>query len=60
MFDSDKALALTKWIKEWENTYGEIPSIEECITWMEWKFEDNEISENEKIKIETLLNFSRH
>jgi len=59
MFDSDKVLALTKWIKEWKNTYGETPSIDECITWIEWKFEENRLSENEKIKIEKILNFSR-
>tara|TARA_B100000900_G_C20341875_1_gene618550 strand:- start:474 stop:662 length:189 start_codon:yes stop_codon:yes gene_type:complete len=59
MFDSDKALALTKWINEWQNTYGEIPSIEECITWIEWKFEEGRITEKEKIKIEKFLNFNR-
>ena len=58
MFDSDKALALTRWINEWKNTYGEPPSIEECITWIEWKFEVNRISEKEKTKIESILNFS--
>ena len=58
MFDSEKALALTRWINEWKNTYGESPSIEECITWIEWKFEENSISEKEKIKIEKILNFS--
>tara|TARA_Y100001978_G_C23587551_1_gene382128 strand:+ start:303 stop:488 length:186 start_codon:yes stop_codon:yes gene_type:complete len=59
MFDTEKALALTRWIKEWKNTYGENPSLEECITWIEWKFEDNILSDKEKIKIETLLNFSK-
>ena len=59
MFDSDKVLALTKWIQEWKNTYGETPSIDECITWIEWKFEVNRLSENEKIKIKKILNFSK-
>ena len=58
MFDSEKALALTRWINEWKNTYGERPSIDECITWIEWKFEESRISEKEKIKIKTILNFS--
>ena len=58
MFDSEKALALTRWINDWKNTYGESPSIEECITWIEWKFEENKISDKEKIKIETILKFS--
>ena len=58
MFDSDKALALIRWINEWKNTYGETPSIEECITWIEWKFEDKRISDIEKIKIEKILKFS--
>ena len=57
MFDSEKALALTRWINEWKNTYGETPSIEECITWIEWKFEDNKITNEEKIKIEKILTF---
>ena len=59
MLNSDKALALARWINEWKNTYGENPSIEECITWIEWKFEENQISEKEKIAIETLLSFSK-
>ena len=59
MFDSDKVLALTKWIQEWKNTYGETPSIDECITWIEWKFEVNRLSDNEKIKIKKILNFSK-
>ena len=59
MFDTEKAIALSRWIKEWKNTYGESPSIEECITWIEWKFEDNILSDEEKIKIKTLLNFSK-
>tara|TARA_B100001287_G_scaffold193338_1_gene163457 strand:- start:381 stop:563 length:183 start_codon:yes stop_codon:yes gene_type:complete len=58
MFDSEQALALTKWINQWKNTYGERPSLEECITWIEWKFDDKINSEKEKIKIETILNFS--
>ena len=59
MFDSDKAQALTRWINEWKNTYGETPSIEECITWIEWKFENKRISNKEKVKIKKFLNFSR-
>ena len=60
MFDSDKALALTRWINEWKNTYGETPSIEECITWVEWKFEENRISVKEKVEIQRILEFSRN
>jgi len=59
MFDSDKALSLTRWINEWKHTYGETPSMEECITWIEWKFEDNRISNEEKIKIKKILDFCK-
>ena len=60
MFDSDKALSLTRWINEWKNTYGENPSMQECITWIEWKFEDNRISNEEKIKIKKILDFCKN
>ena len=58
MLATEKVIALTTWIKNWRKTYGENPTLDECITWIEWKFEENKISEKEKIKIETILNFS--
>ena len=40
MLTTEKVIALTTWIKNWKNTYGEKPTLEECITWFEWNFED--------------------
>ena len=46
---------LTTWIKNWKNTYGEKPSLEECVTWVEWNFEDSSVSESVKQSIQEVL-----
>jgi len=55
MINTDEVYALAKWIQNWKNTYKENPSINECITWFEWKFEDKELSPGDKNEIETIL-----
>jgi len=52
MLTTEKIISLTKWINNWKKTYGEKPTLEECITWLEWKFRDSSISQSEK---ETIL-----
>tara|TARA_Y100001978_G_C23684333_1_gene430946 strand:- start:357 stop:539 length:183 start_codon:yes stop_codon:yes gene_type:complete len=55
MLSTEKVIALTKWIKNWKKTYGENPTLEECITWIEWKFEDFSISQSDKESISEVL-----
>ena len=38
MINIEKANDLIKWVQQWEQTYKEKPSLEECFTWFEWKF----------------------
>ena len=58
MLTTNKVIALTKWIKNWKNTYGENPTLEECITWFEWNFEDSSVSESIKKSIQEVLYFN--
>ena len=58
MLDIDKANSLGKWIQNWKKTYGENPKLNECITWFEWKYEDKELSLEDKSSIATILKFN--
>ena len=58
MLDIDKANSLGKWIQNWKITYGENPKLNECITWFEWKYEDKELSLDDKSSIATILKFN--
>ena len=60
MLDHRKAAALVKWIQQWEKTYSESPSLNECLTWFEWKFKKKELSKKEKESIETILKFNSY
>ena len=55
MLTTEKVIALTTWIKNWKITYGEKPSLEECVTWVEWNFEDSSVSESVKQSIQEVL-----
>ena len=55
MLTTEKVIALTTWIKNWKNTYGEKPTLEECVTWVEWNFEDSTVSESVKQSIQEVL-----
>ena len=55
MLTTEKVIALTKWIQNWKRTYGENPTLDECITWVEWNFEDSSISKDEKQSILEVL-----
>tara|TARA_B100000579_G_C22292303_1_gene603326 strand:+ start:328 stop:510 length:183 start_codon:yes stop_codon:yes gene_type:complete len=59
MLNTEMIIALSKWISNWKNTYGEIPSINESITWIEWQFNDIKISKNDKDSIQTILLFHK-
>tara|TARA_Y100000589_G_C26576661_1_gene396719 strand:- start:274 stop:453 length:180 start_codon:yes stop_codon:yes gene_type:complete len=55
MIDDKGATALRKWIKQWEKTYGESPSLKECIIWYEWQFEEKELSKVDQKSIMEIL-----
>tara|TARA_Y100000589_G_scaffold332221_1_gene390472 strand:+ start:5602 stop:5784 length:183 start_codon:yes stop_codon:yes gene_type:complete len=59
MLKTEVIIALTKWIQNWKKIYGESPTINECITWLEWKFEDSSISEDQKKLVEAVLNSNK-
>ena len=55
MLTTEAVISLSKWIHEWKKTYGEKPSLDECITWVEWKFSNCAISQKDKNSIEVIL-----
>ena len=58
MLNTDEAKALAKWIQNWKNTYKENPTLNECITWFEWKYEDKELSPSDKSSISKILKYN--
>lgn len=58
MLSTDEAHLLVMWIQNWKKTYKEIPNLNECITWFEWKFEDRELSLSDKSSIATILKYN--
>ena len=47
--------ALADWIREWRKCRDNKPSIDECIKFVEWKFEDYKLSDSDKRIIESIL-----
>ena len=58
MLNTDEASALANWIKNWKKTYKENPKLNECITWFEWKYQDRELTSNNKSSIATILRYN--
>ena len=55
MLTTKITFALSDWIREWIKQRNEAPSIENCIKYVEWKLDKYTLTENDKIKIETIL-----
>ncbi len=55
MLTTKITFALSDWIREWIKQRDEAPSIENCIKYVEWKLGNYELTESDKIKIETIL-----
>ena len=47
--------ALADWIREWRKCRGKNPSLEDCIKFTEWKSEYNELTDRDKLIIETIF-----
>tara|TARA_Y100000589_G_C27160385_1_gene632506 strand:+ start:1562 stop:1744 length:183 start_codon:yes stop_codon:yes gene_type:complete len=58
MLTTDIVIALSRWIKDWKITYGEYPTLDECITWVEWKFKVSSVTQGEKERISEILSFN--
>jgi len=58
MLNTNQAKELAKWIQNWKKTYKENPNLNECITWFEWKYKDNELSPSDKSSIAIILKYN--
>tara|TARA_Y100001970_G_scaffold216522_1_gene265018 strand:+ start:16847 stop:17029 length:183 start_codon:yes stop_codon:yes gene_type:complete len=58
MINIEKANDLIKWAQQWEQTYKEKPSLEECFTWFEWKFKTKELTSKDKNYIKNILDYN--
>ena len=47
--------ALADWIREWQKCREENPSIEDCIKFVEWKLDYCDLSESDRMLIETIF-----
>ena len=55
MLTTKVTYALADWIREWRKCRKEIPSLEDCIKFVEWKLENYELSDSDKRLIETIF-----
>ena len=46
---------LAEWIKEWIKVRNENPSIEDCMKFVNYKIGEYDLTETDKINIETIL-----
>ena len=47
--------ALADWIREWRKCRNENPSLDDCIKFTEWKIENNELTDGDRMIIESIL-----
>ena len=55
MLTTKTTFVLAYWIREWRNCRDKNPSIDECVKFVEWKLEDNKLSDSDKRIIESIL-----
>ena len=55
MITTKITFALSDWIREWIKQRNEVPSLESCIKYVEWKLDNYTLTESDRIKIETIL-----
>tara|TARA_B100000886_G_scaffold113028_1_gene76006 strand:- start:108 stop:290 length:183 start_codon:yes stop_codon:yes gene_type:complete len=55
MLTTKITFALADWIREWQKCRDKNPSIDECIKFVQLKFEDYKLSDSDKIIIESIL-----
>ena len=47
--------ALADWIREWRKCRKENPSLDDCIKFTEWKIENYELKDSDRMIIESIL-----
>ena len=47
--------ALADWIREWRKCRDENPSFDDCIKFTEWKIENYELTDGDRMIIESIL-----
>ena len=47
--------ALADWIREWRKCRDENPSLDDCIKFAEWKLDNYELSDSDRMIIENIL-----
>tara|TARA_Y100000589_G_scaffold331783_1_gene387009 strand:- start:147 stop:332 length:186 start_codon:yes stop_codon:yes gene_type:complete len=55
MLNTKITYSLAEWINEWVKSRKEIPSLEDCFKYVEWKLEKSELTLSEKIQVEAIL-----
>ena len=55
MLTTKITIALADWIRECLMCRDKNPSIDECVKFVEWKLEDNKLSDSDKRIIESIL-----
>ena len=47
--------ALAEWIRDWRKSRNENPSLDDCIKFAEWKIENYNLTDSDRIIIESIL-----
>ena len=55
MLTTKITFALVDWIREWRKYRDKNPSIDECVKFVQWKLEDCNLFDSDKIIIESIL-----
>ena len=55
MLTTKITFALADWIREWRKCRKENPSLDDCIKFTEWKIENYELTDGDRIIIESIL-----
>ena len=55
MLTTKVTFALADWIREWRKCRNKSPSIEECVKFVQWKWDDYKLSDSDKRIIESIL-----
>jgi len=55
MLTTKITFALPDWIRDWCKCRDKLPSIDECVKFVEWKLEDYKVFDSDKKIIESIL-----
>ena len=55
MLSTKITFVLAELIREWRKCRDKNPSIDECVKFVQWKLEDYQLSDSDKIIIESIL-----